>query len=48
MYNHTGINKKGPRIEPCGTPFDNGDVVFLFSEAEGTQGAKEISLPCSD
>lgn len=30
MYNHTGINRKGPRIEPCGTPFDNGEVVFLF------------------
>lgn len=36
MYNHTGINRKGPRIEPCGTPFDNGDLVFLFSKAEGT------------
>lgn len=33
MYNRTGINRKGPRIEPCGTPFDNGEVVFLFSEA---------------
>lgn len=32
MYNHSGINREGPRIGPCGIPFDNGDVVFLFSE----------------